>query len=202
MTRKGGILVRMSDGATCPFSLSVRDVRLLDGRHFIAGGWGYRKLFGLDFIRGLKQPPAVGVPLVTHRRTVLHQQLRGLLVELETQRDLISFNYPYSFGDDQSSRHGGGEGGFRVEGGYGSIDTRPSGYCDLTISDVGPNGRGRVVTIIDMRVRRQFDTLDRGMLRVYRRKAEVAWFAELDKLIAFLELQSADAVEVLHTADA
>jgi hypothetical protein len=40
------------------------------------------------------------------------------------------------------------------------------------------------------------------MLRVYRRKAEVAWFAELDKLIAFLELQSADAVEILHTADA
>ncbi len=192
----------MSDGATHTFSLSTRDVHLLDGRHFIAGGWGYRKLFGLDFIRGLKQPPAVGVPLVTHRRTVLHQQLRGLLVELETQRDLISFNYPYSFGDDQSSRHGGGEGGFRVEGGYGSIDTRPSGYCDLTISDVGPNGKGRVVTIIDMRVRRQFDTLDRGMLRVYRRKAEVAWFAELDKLIAFLELQSADAVEVLHTADA
>ena len=202
MARNGSILVRMSDGATHTFSLSTRDVHLLDGRYFFSDGWAYRKLFGLDFIRGLKQPPAVGVPLVTHRRTVLHQQLRGLLVELETQRDLISFNYSYSFGDDQSSRHGGGEGGFRVEGGYGSIDTRPSGYCDLTISDVGPNGKGRVVTIIDMRVRRQFDTLDRGMLRVYRRKAEVAWFAELDKLIAFLELQSADAVEILHTADA
>jgi hypothetical protein len=40
------------------------------------------------------------------------------------------------------------------------------------------------------------------MLKIYVRKAAVGWFEELDKLTAFLEGQSADVVEILHTADA
>jgi hypothetical protein len=197
MARKGSILIRVAD-ATHALGLSSRDIHLLDGRYFFRDGWTYRKLFGLDFIRALKSPP-LDVPLLTHGRVLLLLQLRTLLVELETQKDLISFDYSYSFGDHRSRRSSGGESGFRVEGGHGSIDARPAGYCDLTISEVGPNGRGRVVSIIDMRVRRKMETLDMGMLTVYTRKAAVGWFEELDKLIGFLEQQSADAVEILHT---
>jgi hypothetical protein len=136
---------------------------------------------------------------VSHDRMLLLAQLGNLLVELETQKDLISSDYSYGF-DDRKGRFGGAESGFRVEGGYGGIDVRPAGYCDLTISDLGPNGRGRVFTIIDMRVRRQYQTLDRGMLRVYARKASVGWFDKLPALIEFLERQPDEKVEVLHVA--
>lgn len=164
MARKGSIVVRAAE-TSFPLSLTSRDIHLLDGRHFFRDGWEYRKLFGLDFFRGLKNPP-LGVPLVTHDRKLLLIKLRDLLVEFETQKDLISSDYSYGF-DDRKGRFGGAESGFRVEGGYGYIEARPAGYCTLTISDVGPNGRGRVFAIIDMRVRRQYETLDRGMLKVY-----------------------------------
>jgi hypothetical protein len=65
---------------------------------------------------------------------------------------------------------------------------------------VAPNGRGRVFIIIDMRVRRQYETLDRGMLRIYARKASVGWFDKLPALIEFLERQPGEAVEILHVA--
>lgn len=198
MPRKGSIVVRAA-GASYPLSLTSRDVYLLDGRHFFRDGWAYRKMFGLDFINGLKSPP-LDAPLVTHRRMLLLLQIRDLLVELETQKDLISFDYSYSFDDQRSRRCRGAESGFRVEGGFGFVDARPAGYCDLTISDVGPNGRGRVFAIIDMRVRRQYETLDRGMLRVHSRRADVGWFDKLPELIAFLERQSDETVEILHTA--
>ena len=126
-------------------------------------------------------------------------QLGELLVEFETQKDLISSDYAYSF-DDRKGRFGGAESGFRVEGGYGHIDARPAGYCTLTISDVAPNGRGPVFTIIDMRVRRQFETIDRGMLRVHARKASVGWFDKLPALIEFLEEQPDETVEIMHVA--
>ncbi|MDR3633542.1 MAG: hypothetical protein P4L84_06880 [Isosphaeraceae bacterium] len=200
MARHGKILVRTVE-ATHSVALSTRDVRLLDGRYFFRDGWAYRKLFGLDFVKGLKSPP-LEVPLVVHGRVLLLIQLRNLIVEFETQKDLITFDYSYSFDDNRDRRSSAGESGFRIEGGYGSIDARPAGYCDLTISEVGPNGRGRVVTIIDMRVRRRIETTDRGVLQVTARKATVGWFSELENLIAFLDQQSADTVEVLHTVEA
>jgi hypothetical protein len=125
--------------------------------------------------------------------------LQDLRVRLETQRDLISFDYSYSFEEDEPKyRRGGGMSGFIVAGGFGMIDVRPAGYCDLIISGVGPNGLGRDIAIIDMRVRREYDTLDRGKLRIHARKASVGWFDELDKLISFLSQQSAETVEVIH----
>ena len=101
---------------------------------------------------------------------------------------------------ERSRRKRGGESGFRVEGGYGFISTRPAGYCDLTITSAGPNGRGRTSAIIDLRVLRLYETLDRGMLRVHARKAPVGWFDKLLELIGFLEQQPDEMVEILHVA--
>jgi hypothetical protein len=114
---------------------------------------------------------------------------------LETQRDLISFDYSYKFDEVPG---GGMQGGFRVRGYGGTISVRPPGYCDLILLDVGPNGRGRVIEMIDMRVLKQIQTDDKGILRVHRRKAEVGWFTELEKLLQFLRKASGDKVEVLH----
>jgi hypothetical protein len=155
-------------------------------------------MLGLDFVRGLSHAPPTGVPLLTHKRTTFQLQLQDLRVQLETQRDLISFNYSYSFQDEPKCRHGGAMSGFTVDGGIGSIDVRPAGYCDLTIMNVAPNGRGRIIAVMDLRVRREYDTLNKGKLRIYTRKATVGWFDELDKLISFLRQQSTDRVELIH----
>src|SRR5947209_2688379 len=104
MAQNGSIVVRAA-GASYPLSLTSRDIHLLDGRHFFRDGWAYRKLFGLNFIKGLKTPP-LGVPLVTHDRMIILLQLGELLVEFETQKDLISSDYSYSL-DDRKGRFGG-----------------------------------------------------------------------------------------------
>jgi hypothetical protein len=197
MGRKGVILVRAGE-TVHSVALSTRDVHLLDGQYFFRDDCSYRTLFGLNFLSGLKPPP-LDTPLLSYNKYVFTIQMRQLLEELDTQRDLISFDYSYAFGDEKGSRHGARQSGFRVEGGFGSISVRPAGYCDLTVMDVGPNGTGRVHTIVDMRVKRQYPTLDRGVLRIYTRKADVGWFGELDKLILFLEQQSAKTVEILHS---
>jgi len=198
MAKKGVIQVR-TGAAVHAVSLSSRDVYLLDGWHFFRNGYSYRKKFGLDFFRGLKSPP-LDTPLVTHKTFSFLLDMQQLLGEFDDQRDLISLDYSYAFGDEKGTRHGGAESGFRLEGGFGDISVRPAGYCDLTISSVAPNGRGRVHTIVDMRVKREYPTLDRGMLRVYTRKATVRWFEELDRLISFLEKQSAESVDIIHSA--
>lgn len=197
MKRQGVILVRAGD-AVHPITLSSRDVHLLDGKYFFRNDRSYRKLFGLNFLKGMKSPP-LDVPLVSHHIFDLTLGMRQLLQEFEAQRDLISCDYSYAFGDMKGSRQGGAQSGFRLDGGFGFISVLPAGYCDLTVSDIGPDGRGRVHTIIDMRVKRQYPTLDRGMLQVYAKKAAVGWFDELGKLISFLEQQSAKTVDILHS---
>jgi hypothetical protein len=74
----------------------------------------------------------------------------------------------------------------------------PSGYCHVTLSEVAPTGRGRLVEIIDMRVRKELATDNWGLLTVARRKADVGWFQELPRVISWLKTQQAKDVEVLH----
>jgi hypothetical protein len=81
--------------------------------------------------------------------------------------------------------------GFACGGGFGAIWLAPAGYYDVTVDDVGPSGIGRVVEIVDMRVRREYETLDKGMLRVCAKKTAVGWFDELEKLIDFLDASQA-----------
>jgi hypothetical protein len=197
MAKRGLIVVRAGN-AEHAMALSSRDVYLLDGQYFFKNGWQYRKLLGLNFFRGLKSPP-LDVPLVTHEQFLFLNDLQTLLDQFETQRDLITLDYSCGFESEKHRSHGGAESGFRVQGGFGAIDLRPAGYCDLTVSDVAPNGQGRVIEIIDMRVRRKFETLEKGMLKVYTKKATVGWFDELAKVISFLEANPVEEVEILHT---
>jgi hypothetical protein len=193
-----GVVVFRCGNSEHEMPLSHRDVHLLDGQYFFpGGGWGYRQALGLDFIAGLGAPP-VGVALVKHRRDSEALLLRSLLACLETQKDLLSFSYSYGFTNEPNRRRGGGLSGFRVNGYFGSIDVRPSGYCDLTLSEAAPNGRGRIVEIIDMRVKRRVQTECEGTLVVHRRKAVVGWFEELPKALDFLERCTHVDVEVIH----
>lgn len=178
-------------------ALSSRDIYLLDGKYFFQDGWHYRKLLGLDFIRGLKTPPR-DVPLVSHEKFFLLMDLRKLLDQFETQRDVITCDCSCGFSTETHRSYGGAMSGFRVRGGSGCIDLQPAGYCELTVRDMAPNGKGRVIEIVDMRVSREYETLDRGTLKVYAKKATVGWFEELAKLIDFLDKTPAENVEILH----
>lgn len=178
--------------------LSTRDIHLLDGRYFAPlGASMYRPLFGLDFVEGLGAPPLNQV-LKTHRRSAFLSLLEGLLVALNDQKDLFSFHYQYRFTGQGGSEGGGGTSGFRVRGLFGFVSVEPSGYCDLTLLELAPTGRGRVVEIVDMRTRKELDTDDWGVLKISRRAAPVSWYDQLPSAIGWLKGQDARDVEVLH----
>lgn len=186
------------DGLEHPLVLSSRDIHLLDGRFFAPlSTAGARSMLGLNFIRGLGAPPLNEV-LVTHRRPVLQRNLQGLLSGFEDHRDLLSYSYRFAFGGHPESSGAGGVSGFRVRGLFGSISAQPSGYCDLTLSETGPTGRGRMVEILDMRGKRELETDTWGLLKIYRRTAEVGWFTQLPPTIEWLRERSGRDVEVLH----
>jgi hypothetical protein len=179
-------------------TLTVRDVRLLDGDYFLThSGHHYRSYLGLDFISGLGAPP-LGQVLKTYKRPLLIAVLAGLLQDLEDRRDLIAFSYEYRFSGNRERSGGGAVYGFRVRGLFGSIDATPSGYCTLTLSDSAPSGRGRLVEVTDMRVRQSIETDDWGTLSIRRRAAHVGWFDQLPGLLDWLRGQAAPEVEILH----
>ena len=197
----GGILVLRCSGAEHAMQLSTRDVRLLDADYLFPEGWSYRHLLAVDFIQGLGTPPPLGVVLRQHKRTVVLAQLEMLLAHFEDFKDVISHSYQYSFsGGPEAGRKGGGSiSGFRVDGLFGSISVRPGGYCFVTLSELAPTGRGRVVQVIDMRNRGPLETDDWGCLRVSRAKShEVRWFVELPAAITWLQSVEGPVVEVLH----
>jgi hypothetical protein len=180
------------------FSLSTRDIHLLDGRFFAPPQASrYRPLLGLAFIAGLGAPPLNKV-LATHRRTIFLSQMQALLAGFENYRDLLTYAYRYAFSGRPDSGGGGSTSGFRVRGLFGMISVRPSGYCDLTLSEAGPAGPGRVIEILDLRRRTTLETDDWGVLKVSRRAAEVGWFSCLPLAIKWLQEQSERDVEILH----
>ena len=177
--------------------ISTRDAHLLDDRYFVARYGSFRALFGLDFVAGLGTPPLHTV-LSTASRFLMTSRLQALLGALEDQRDLVSYNYGFVFDGKAEMKGGGGVSGFSVGGLFGALSTRPSGYCWLELSNLAPTGRGRVVEMVDMRVRRSIQTDDWGMLTVTGRPADVGWFTTLPPLIEWLGKQEPKEVEVLH----
>ncbi len=187
------------DGEEHELALSLRDVRVLDGTFFAPqGAADARALIGLDFVKGLGAP-SLNQVLVTHQRAILVSKLEALLAGLEAQRELLSHDYRFSF-SGQPERSGSGRvSGFRVGGRIGSVSTRPSGYCDVTISEVdSASGRARVVDAVDMRRQRELQTDDWGLLKISRRAADVGWYAQLPAVLTWLDGRKGLAVEILH----
>lgn len=178
--------------------LSVRDVHLLDEPYFFTRDNAYRKALGLDFVKGLGGKPE-GEVLASHPRAILISLLKGLLTELENQRELIAAEYEYEFSDRPGQRGRGATAGFRVNGLLGSVTTHPSGYCTLTLSTLGTAGRGLIVQITDLRQFKEIQTDDRGLMKVYSRKAEVGWFDMLPAALDWLKEQDSAKVDILHT---
>lgn len=178
--------------------LSNRDIHLLDGRFFAppqsARGRGF---LGLDFVAGLELPPRNKV-LITHSRKTLLSEVRALLSGFEDHRDRLGYSYRYRFSLRPGGGGGGSTSGFRVRRLFGFVSVQPAGYCDLTLSESGPTGVGRVVEIVDMRHRGEVETDDWGTLSVSRRAANVGWLTVLPSAIEWLEEQPDRHVEIMH----
>jgi hypothetical protein len=192
-----GKTVFRCDGEEHSVEISLRDVRLLDDTYFVAHYGSFRAVFGLDFVAGLGAPP-LHIVLSKAHRSLVTARLEALLAALEDHRDLISHNYTFKFSAQPDRSGAGGVSGFSVGGLSGHISTHPAGSCWVELSDRAPTGRGRVVEMIDMRVRRGLETDDWGLLTVTRRASEVGWFRTLPPLIEWLRAQRAKEVEVLH----
>ena len=195
--KKAGSVIFRCGGSEERLLLSHRDIHLLDGEYFLKRPVDYRAYLALDFVKGLGAPPE-GPVLATHKRFLLTGVLKGLSNALEDQRDLIAYSYQFEFSRHPEADGGGDLSGFRVRGLIGSISVRPAGYCTVVLSEVAPTGRGRIAEIIDMRVREKLETDEWGTLTLKRRTAEVGWFDELPRVLAWLESQQAPEVDVVH----
>lgn len=193
---KTGTVIFRCGGSEVALPLSSRDVHLLDSDYFLQRTANYRKYLGLDFVKGLQVPPE-GVVLATHRRAVLLAVLEGLHAALADQQDLIGSSYTFHFSGRRERSGGGSVSGFRVGDRFGSVTVEPAGYCTMTLSELAPTGRGRVVEIVDMRRHDPIDT-DWGTLSVRRKSAVVGWFQALPPVLSWLAAQTAQDVELLH----
>jgi hypothetical protein len=176
------LLILRDGNAEHTLRIGSRDLGLLLGRGFDAGSL-FLQAFGVYECYTV----AGGIPKgaqVTRRGNGLRQAASALHLAVESDLDLLRWNYTYSFGDEKS-RHAGGYSGFRIRGRFGHIETRPRGYCYVELTDYG-SAQPRVAECIDMRVVRRIATDESGLLKVHRRMAKTQWLERLPPLITFL----------------
>jgi hypothetical protein len=185
-------------GESIYLPLRSRDFHIFDNHHYWRAGWAYRKMFGMDFIRGLETAPRESIVLLSHKKSELKSLVDSLRVELDEQGDLLFWDYSYEFGREPGRRNGGAESGFQVRGLYGFITVRPAGYCDVRLS-ASRDGRCLFAELIDMRVVGRIETDNWGYLKVHRRRAELGWAQEIPRLLSFLETCPDLPVEIIHS---
>jgi hypothetical protein len=193
---RGSAILRCGS-KTYQLHLAHRDIFLLDGTHFAPKGAPYRKLLGLDFLRGTKIPGR-GEILAVHPRTTMLRGMELLLAELSEQRDWLRWDYSYSFSSEPHRSGGGGMSGFQVDGLCGCVWARPAGYCDVELMAVGQDGHGHVVQVIDLRKQLTIHTDNWGVLKVHRRSRPIGWFDVLPPLIEWLTKAKGVNVEIIN----
>src|SRR5262245_29094114 len=74
------------------------------------------------------------------------------------------------------------------------------GHCDLEEVAIGPDGRGAVVAVTDLRGRASVETANMGVLRLSRKASRTRLRAELEDLLAAVESWSEGTVEKVMDA--
>ena len=146
---------------------------------------------------------AGGIPSgveTTKSRIVAKLAIEALIQKLRDDFDLLEYDYSYSDPDHPSSKLGGGQSGYRAFGYLAAIDARPSGFCQLKLSEVAPSGRGRTVGLMDVRNRETIPLDSGGEIRVRRRKIGLDCLPKLEALRSFLnDGQFKDVVITVHS---
>jgi hypothetical protein len=124
---------------------------------------------------------------VTRDRIGFAAVTRQLANDVSRDRDLLSFDYTYSFSTKPRKMHGGAFHGFKLQGRPAGVDSRPKGFLTVTILDLAPDQTGRPAAVLDLRSLGGLPTDDMGVLRAHRRKAAIQLAEILEDLLAFLE---------------
>jgi len=174
-------------------SIDERSWHVLDHPYFFRQGSLLRKAFGTDY-KPFKKKPKDNL-LNSMPTSVFDLYCKSAYPDLLRDQDILPYAYSYEFERDKGKKHGGAQAGFKVRELSGFIDVRPAGYCTLKLSNVAPNGIGRVVEIIDMRISREIDT-NWGHLKIHRRAMKVDWYRELPRILKFCEQNKEGNLEV------
>ncbi|HEV8604344.1 MAG TPA: hypothetical protein VGQ99_03200 [Tepidisphaeraceae bacterium] len=167
-------------GSTHRIQIPNRDWMLLSGPGF-AEGPAFISAFGVfeDFA------VAGGIPKgsVVHRAgNTLHVAASTLLAGIKRDLELLRYDYSYKIADEPR-QYGGGQ-SIGVGRRRGILSLRPKGYCSIKLPDrsLKPPPTAEVIDL------RAMDTIatDSGLLKVYRRRAEIHWPELLPPLLEFL----------------
>ncbi|WP_034619857.1 hypothetical protein [Chitinibacter tainanensis] len=168
----------------------------LDCDDFVTGSAKlFRSTLGINYAKGLEKIPEDRV-LVRDTADMMLLKLQGVVQYLDTYRDILVWKYLYEF-SAQSGENEGGQSGFKIDGLSAYITTRPTGYCTLHLSEVAPNGMGRAVQVIDMRLKKEIQTDTLGVLKIRRRKFNNMLFPFVEQLTAYLARQGKAEVAVM-----
>jgi hypothetical protein len=174
--------------------ITHRDWGLLWGPHFNEGPL-FSSAFGVyenfSVARGI-QPGS----RVTRTGASLYVAAEALLLGINRDADLLRFDYSFGFSGDSARRSGAQS--IHVHGKSGTISTRPNGYCYIRFQPPSESGPLRSEDFIDLRRIPKVQT-DAGIeVKVYRRKASIAWPESLPPLLAFLQTRLERGLFVEH----
>jgi len=172
-----------------------RDWRLLNGPFFSDGPLfldtlGVYKNFTVE--KGIPKGSKAEV-----NRFVLYKVAEQLLIAIQRDMDLLQYDYSFRF-TGYSRKGSGSISGFRVNGYYACVDTRPRRFCLLELREALPDARSRLVGQIDIRNKSEIETDDWGILKVKKRKARVTWQDVLPQMIEFLKQRKSKTVVINH----
>ena len=125
---------------------------------------------------------------------VAKQLLKGITRDL----DVLEYDYQFLLTGKDNKKHSGTETNFKVYGYRGLLRTNPKGFCTLELIETTSAGTGRFVGLLDIRNKKMIETDDSGILKIFRKKAELNWHNELPLLIDFLSQNKSDNVIIHH----
>ncbi len=176
-------------------SLDATCWHVLDHPHFFSQGVLLRKAFGMNFAAGFFRKPNDGV-LAKMPAARFEMHCASVWPLLKRDQDLLSYSYTCEYVSSTGKKQDAERTGFTVRGLRPGLNRKPKGYYTLKLMEITPEGKGRVVQIIDLRTCGHIHTDDGGFLKLKRRAMKVAWYHEMPRILKFCEQNKTGNIEV------
>jgi hypothetical protein len=131
-------------------------------------------------------------------RSGLLRDAEQLAQAIETDRELPQYDYQFGFSSIPQQKNSAAMGVGTVGGKGAVISAKHPGQLYLELWEKGPDGKGRIVEVKDLRADPPVVTDELGTIKVYRRKNKVDWIPKLSQLIQFLRENHSDTVRIRH----
>jgi hypothetical protein len=132
-------------------------------------------------------------------RMPLLRAAQELLAAWEADRELLQYDYQYSFSSNPKQRNTGGM-GITFEGRTGIIDARRPGQIFIRLviqANLDQQFEGNQEALLDLRKCEPLET-PMGTLKLHRRRNNLDWEPKLTRVVEFLSSLSADTVRIRH----